>query len=67
MRYEPYRSIMIASAAIPGGFPPVLIDVEAAGQRYPGFSVSRQLNGDGRFDRRMRLIIDHLEIAVPVV
>ncbi len=29
-----FRSIMIASAAIPGAFPPVLIDVEAQGQRY---------------------------------
>ncbi len=31
---ELFRSIMIASAAIPGAFPPVLIDVEAGGQRY---------------------------------
>lgn len=29
-----FRSIMIASAAIPGAFPPVLIDVEAGGKRY---------------------------------
>lgn len=29
-----FRSIMLASAAIPGAFPPVMIDVEAAGQRY---------------------------------
>ncbi|MBP8290722.1 MAG: patatin-like phospholipase family protein [Chromatiaceae bacterium] len=29
-----FRSIMIASAAIPGAFPPVLIDVEAKGQPY---------------------------------
>lgn len=29
-----FRSIMIASAAIPGAFPPVLIDVEAEGQPY---------------------------------
>ncbi len=29
-----FRSIMIASAAIPGAFPPVLIDVEANGQPY---------------------------------
>jgi predicted acylesterase/phospholipase RssA len=29
-----FRSIMIASAAIPGAFPPVMIDVEAAGQGY---------------------------------
>lgn len=29
-----FRSIMIASAAIPGAFPPVMIDVEANGQAY---------------------------------
>ena len=29
-----FRAIMIASAAIPGAFPPVLIDVEAQGQAY---------------------------------
>ena len=29
-----FRSIMIASAAIPGAFPPVLIDVEVQGQPY---------------------------------
>ena len=29
-----FRSIMIASAAIPGAFPPVLIDVEAQGHAY---------------------------------
>lgn len=29
-----FRSILIASAAIPGAFPPVLIDVEAQGKQY---------------------------------
>lgn len=29
-----FRSIMVASAAIPGTFPPVMIDVEAGGQAY---------------------------------
>jgi predicted acylesterase/phospholipase RssA len=29
-----FHSLMIASAAIPGAFPPVMIDVEAAGRRY---------------------------------
>lgn len=29
-----FRSIMIASASIPGAFPPVMIDVEADGQHY---------------------------------
>jgi len=28
------HSLMIASASIPGAFPPVLVDVEAGGQRY---------------------------------
>jgi predicted acylesterase/phospholipase RssA len=31
---ELFRSVMIASAAIPAAFPPVLIDVEAGGQPY---------------------------------
>jgi predicted acylesterase/phospholipase RssA len=29
-----FVSIMIASASIPGGFPPTMIDVEADGKRY---------------------------------
>ena len=29
-----FRSILLASASIPGAFPPVLIDVEVAGTRY---------------------------------
>jgi Patatin-like phospholipase len=29
-----FRKILLASASIPGAFPPVLIDVEAGGQRY---------------------------------
>ena len=31
---ELFRSIMIASAAIPGAFPPVMLDVEAGGKQY---------------------------------
>jgi hypothetical protein len=31
---ELFRKIMLASAAIPGAFPPVMIDVEANGRRY---------------------------------
>jgi len=31
---ELFRSIMIASASIPGGFPPVMIDVEVDGKAY---------------------------------
>lgn len=33
-RLELVRSILIASAAIPAAFPPVLVDVEAGGRRY---------------------------------
>ncbi len=29
-----FRRILVASAAIPGAFPPIMIDVEAGGQRY---------------------------------
>lgn len=29
-----FHNILLASAAIPGAFPPVMIDVEAAGERY---------------------------------
>src|SRR6185503_11119060 len=29
-----FRSILLASAAIPGAFPPTLVDVEADGKRY---------------------------------
>jgi Patatin-like phospholipase len=31
---ELFRSILIASAAIPGAFPPVMLDVEAGGKQY---------------------------------
>lgn len=31
---EMFRSIMIASASIPGAFPPILIDVEVDGKKY---------------------------------
>ena len=33
-RVRLFQSILIASAAIPGAFPPIMIDVEANGQRY---------------------------------
>jgi len=33
------RKIILASAAIPGAFPPVMIDVEAAGKRYQEMDV----------------------------
>jgi hypothetical protein len=31
---ELFRAVLLASAAIPGAFPPVMIDVEAGGQRW---------------------------------
>jgi hypothetical protein len=31
---EVFRKILLASAAVPGAFPPVMIDVEAGGKRY---------------------------------
>jgi predicted acylesterase/phospholipase RssA len=37
-----FRSIMIASAAIPGAFPPVLIDVEAQWPTLPGDARGRR-------------------------
>ena len=36
---ELFADVMLASASIPGAFPPVLIDVEAAGQRFTEFHV----------------------------
>ena len=38
---ELVRKVLLASASIPGAFPPVLIDVEAAGRRY------QEMNVDG--------------------
>jgi hypothetical protein len=38
---ELVRKILLASAAIPGAFPPVMIDVEAGGRRY------QEMNVDG--------------------
>jgi predicted acylesterase/phospholipase RssA len=34
-----FQDVMVASASIPGAFPPVLIDVEAQGQRFTEFHV----------------------------
>jgi hypothetical protein len=31
---ELFRSVMLASASIPGAFPPVMMEVEARGERY---------------------------------
>lgn len=38
-RVELFGDIMLASASIPGAFPPVLVDVEADGQRFTEFHV----------------------------
>jgi patatin-like phospholipase len=40
-----FRSVLLASAAIPGGFPPVLIDVEAEGKRFQEMHVDGGLGG----------------------
>jgi Patatin-like phospholipase len=40
-----FRSVLLASTAIPGGFPPVLIDVEADGKRFQEMHVDGGLGG----------------------
>ncbi len=40
-----FRSVLLASAAIPGGFPPVRIDVEAGGKRFQEMHVDGGLGG----------------------
>jgi Patatin-like phospholipase len=40
-----FRSILLASSAIPGGFPPVLIDVEANGKRFQEMHVDGGVGG----------------------
>jgi predicted acylesterase/phospholipase RssA len=40
-----FRSVLLASASIPGGFPPVLIDVEANGKRFQEMHVDGGLGG----------------------
>jgi len=40
-----FRSVLLASASIPGGFPPVLIDVEADGKRFQEMHVDGGLGG----------------------
>jgi sarcosine oxidase gamma subunit len=40
-----FRSVLLASASIPGGFPPVLIDVEAGGKRFQEMHVDGRLGG----------------------
>lgn len=52
-----FRSLMIASAAIPGAFPPVLIDVIAAGHRY------QEMHVDGGATTQVFLYPPALRIA----
>jgi len=40
-----FRRVLLASASIPGGFPPVLIDVEANGKRFQEMHVDGGLGG----------------------
>ena len=43
---ELVRKILLASAAMPGAFPPVLIDVEAAGRQYQEMNVDGGASSD---------------------
>jgi Patatin-like phospholipase len=40
-----FRSVLLASASIPGAFPPVLIDVESGGKRFAEMHVDGGLGG----------------------
>jgi predicted acylesterase/phospholipase RssA len=40
-----FRSVLLASSAIPGGFPPVLIDVEANGKQFQEMHVDGGVGG----------------------
>jgi predicted acylesterase/phospholipase RssA len=40
-----FRTVLLASSAIPGGFPPVLIDVEADGKRFQEMHVDGGVGG----------------------
>jgi predicted acylesterase/phospholipase RssA len=40
-----FRSVLLASASVPGGFPPVMIDVEAGGKRFAEMHVDGGLGG----------------------
>jgi predicted acylesterase/phospholipase RssA len=40
-----FRTVLLASSAIPGGFPPVLIDVEADGRRFQEMHVDGGVGG----------------------
>lgn len=40
-----FRRVLLASASIPGGFPPVMIDVEADGKRFQELHVDGGLGG----------------------
>jgi hypothetical protein len=40
-----FRSVLLASASVPGGFPPVMIDVESSGKRFQEMHVDGGLGG----------------------
>jgi hypothetical protein len=40
-----FRSVLLASSAVPGGFPPVLIDVESNGKRFQEMHVDGGVGG----------------------
>jgi predicted acylesterase/phospholipase RssA len=44
---ELFRKVMLASAAIPGAFPPVMIDVEVNGKPYQEMHVDGGDSGPG--------------------
>ncbi|MGZ5055455.1 MAG: patatin-like phospholipase family protein [Methylobacter sp.] len=54
---ELFRKIMLASAAIPGAFPPEMIDVEANGQRY------QEMHVDGGATAQVFLYPPALKVA----
>lgn len=51
------RRIILASSAIPGAFPPVLIEVEAAGERWA------EVHVDGGVTRQLFLLPPHLRLS----
>jgi len=58
---ELIRKIILASASIPGAFPPVMIDVEASGQRY------QEMNVDARVVAQMFLYPIYLGLQMKLL
>jgi predicted acylesterase/phospholipase RssA len=55
---ELFRGVLLASASIPGAFPPVLIDVEAEGRRY------QEMHVDGGAATQVFLYPPSLDLAL---